>query len=235
MISPKYKLDIDYEALLGKAWVRALNPLLISEYMTNLMYFINESYKVQRISPNKIRVFDSFFYCPITDLQVVILGKEPYFTSHATGLAFGNDDKVGQNFSPELVKILETIEEQINNGLRINMEPTLEFWEYAGVLLLNSALTVQDGKPGSHLEYWRNFTREVIKTISKNKTNIIFCLWGEEAQYFKQYINEDKHFIFECESPTKAVEEDRKWNCNHFVEINKLIAKINGPDCCIPW
>lgn len=232
---PKVDVDVNYNQLLGRSWAGVLEPLLKSSYMKDLMSFLHESYKIQNVRPNKKEVFNAFKYTPFTDVRIVIIGKEPYQNFNSTGLAFGNPDKFGQLFEPELLKILNNIEIEIYNGLRMYSDPTLIPWAYQDILLLNSALTVEVGEDGSHLKYWRNFIREVIKTTNEWKTGIIFCLWGEEAQYFKQYINTDKNYVLECEHPSTAVAENRDWFCNHFTEINKIINKVNGKECIIDW
>lgn len=231
----KVNIDINYNQLLGKSWAGVLEPLLKSSYMENLMSFLHEAYKVQNVRPNKRDIFDAFTHTTFTDLRVVIIGKEPYQNFKSTGLAFANVDKYGELFSPELVKIFSTVERTLYSGFKMYTDPTLVQWAYQDVLLLNSALTVEVGNDGSHLKYWRNFIREFIKITNEWKTGIVFCLWGEEAQYFKQYINTDKNYVLECEHPTKAVVENRQWECNHFEEINKIINKINGKECEIDW
>ena len=235
MTSPKVNINVDYNQLLGKSWAGVLEPLLTSPYMSDLMSFLHESYKIQNVRPNKREVFDAFKFTPFTDVRVVIIGKEPYQNFKSMGLAFGNLDKIGKEFSPELLKIFDVIEKTIYNGLRIYSDPSLSYWAYQDVMMLNSALTVEVGEDGSHLKYWRNFIREFVKITNEWKTGLIYCLWGEEAQYFKQYINTDKNYVLECEHPSTAVAENRDWDCNHFVEINEILNKLNGDSEEIDW
>ena len=52
-----------------------------------------------------------------------------------------------------------------------------------GVLLLNTVLTVESGKAGSHQKKgWELFTDAVIKEISLRKTGVVFMLWGRFAK-----------------------------------------------------
>ena len=74
---------------------------------------------------------------------------------------------------------------EINNDLKTNIRTNgdLTDWARQGVLLLNSILSVESGKPGSHSKIgWEIFTDQVIKVISKQKRNIVFMLWGGYAK-----------------------------------------------------
>ena len=104
-------------------------------------------YKTKLVCPHYIDVFKAFKLCDYNNLSVVMLGMDPYPQKDvATGLAFANKDKVE---SPSLKVIQDT--------LGYNINPTLESWARQGVLLLNSALTVEMNKVGSHIMMWRPF------------------------------------------------------------------------------
>jgi len=229
------KLVLDHDAIVGKDWAKVLKPLLDSTYMKNLLYFLNESYQIKSIQPKQKHIFKPFIDCTVDETKVVIIGKEPYNNDENTGLAFGNHDKYGKLFTAELLKIMNTIIKTVYDGCKIPIDCTLEYWSYQGVLLLNSALTVEEGSEESHLNYWKDFIRQTVKIISKEKPGTIFCLWGEEAQYFKKYIDTKTCFILECEHPSTAIAEKREWRCDHFNEINDLISKHMGENKCIEW
>ena len=229
------ELVLDHDNIVGKDWAKVLKPLLDSTYMKNLLYFLNESYQVKTIRPKQSKIFSPFINCPVELTKVVIIGKEPYNNDENTGVPFANHDKYGKLFTLELLKIMNTIIKTVYDNCKIHIDSTLEYWSYQGVLLLNSALTIEEGIEESHLEYWRDFTRQTVKLISKNKPGTIFCLWGEEAQYFKQYIDTKTCFVLECEHPSTAVAEKREWRCDHFNEINELISKHLGENECIEW
>ncbi len=228
-------IKINYKALVGNSWEGILRPLLQSNYMSSLIEFLNESYKLNTIRPSKANIFKPFKETPFTDLRVVIIGKEPYDDNSNTGIPFANDNNFGKLFNPQLLKVLRCVENDIYDGIRLNLDYTLEDWTIQDVLLLNTSLTMEAGKTGSHSKYWRNFIRETLKIINEWKTGTIFLLWGEEAQQFKQYINVEKNYVLECEHPEIAVKEKRDWNCNHFSETNKILNILNGPSGEIEW
>ena len=67
---------------------------------------------------------------------------------------------------------------------------------------MNCALTVEKGKPGSHLKIWSSYTDNIIKYISETNENIIFVLWGNFAKKKKLLININKHHILESTHPS---------------------------------
>lgn len=147
--------------------------------------------------PSKENVFRAFTL-PLEEVKVVILGQDPYHDGSATGLAF--DNKIGSKISPSLRNILSEVYDDMGCTVQFNSNSWLEHWHAQGVLLLNTALTVEPGKPGSHVEHWRNFTLDVIEQLS-TKSDLIWILWGTHAQSFKPFINRD-HFVIESGHPS---------------------------------
>lgn len=108
-------------------------------------------------------------------------------------------------------------------------------WAEQGILLLNATLTVISGKPNSHHKTsgWADFTDYVIKTISKEKTGIVFLLWGGPAQQKKKLIDGSKHFILENIHPSPLAakhgnfseKSNKNFKKEHFSECNELLTK----------
>lgn len=215
-----------------KDWSHYLNVLLTSKYIINLISFINHVYKVKHIFPiNKESLFRPFQLLSFYKVRVVIIGKEPYHSKVNTGIPFAQEDCIFE-LEKGLSNIEKCIERTQYDKFNLYMDTKLTEWLEQGVLPLYSSLTVEKDKPGSHLIYWRNFIREVVKAISLNRNGIIFILWGEEGQYFKQFINKDKHYILEYSLPDSV---DKDWNCTNFSECNSIIKDNNGEEFCIKW
>ena len=228
------KININSSKLFN-TWNGPINKLIESNYFNGLLNFLKKNYKYLNICPEQKNVFKAFELTDYNNLKVVILGKDPYSDGKsATGLAFANEDKGGV-ISPSLVKIKECIETTIYNGLNLDFNPNLESWAEQGVLLLNTALTVEKDKIGSHEIYWKEFTKTVIETINDNHSGIIFMLWGKDAQAFDILINKKKHYVLKDRHPAYADYNNIAWNCNHFTEANKLIEENNGKEFCIKW
>lgn len=220
-------------------WAKPLLTLLQSDYFSNLTSYINKSYSTKVIYPReKKNVFKTFSLTPYKDLKVVILGKDPYPNNNmATGLAFGNKEEImgDSKLSPSLQKIKECVEQNVYNGFKLSFDQTLESWAKQGVLLLNTALTVEKGRIGSHHKYWNRFTTETLKTINDNNSGIIFMLWGKDAQSYEEYISLSKHYVLKFNHPSWAARNNIFWDCNHFNKANELIKKNNGSEFCIEW
>ena len=129
---------------------------------------------------------------------------------------------------PSLRMIYSAIKETCYpDDLTFPVDLNIEKWAEQGVLMLNTALTVEKGKAGSHLQQWDFFTKAVIKELS-DVPGQIFILWGAKAQAYKQYINVDAHYVLECSHPASAIYTGTNWECDHFVEVNNILELVNG-------
>lgn len=158
---------------------KGLEPIFETEEMLKLNATLS---KEDSYFPHSSRIF-RVFSVPLPQVRLVILGQDPYPTPNkAIGRAFAIDQ--GCTKIPVSLKI---IEEEVGGPI----DYTLQSWEDQGVLLLNTALTVEKYQPGSHLKYWKNFSIFTIDHISKAKPCIWF-LWGSKAQQFEPYIHNHK-------------------------------------------
>ena len=150
-------------------------------------------------------------------LKVIILGQDPYpEKGRATGRAFEVGDMTLWNASfkqvslKNIVRLLHKtynnienyddiksfnqIKEEIEKG-QFNILPPHELfksWERQGVLLLNSYLTCEVGKPGSHREIWPEFAGRLIEYISGRKPGLKWFLWGKNANSYSEHIIKGK-------------------------------------------
>jgi uracil-DNA glycosylase len=227
---------IPFERVMGQEWANLLAPLSL-EYKERLSKFLINEYSYKAIYPNKEDVFKCFTACPLETTKVIILGQDPYPNTImvqrktypvATGVAFANRkfDPIWTELSPSLKKIEEAVkryEEPINPVFVF--DKSLIRWAEQGVLLLNSALTVQANTPGSHSKPWKAFIGCIIQELSK-KGNYIFCLWGNTAIGFKEIIGKN-NTVLTCTHPAYAVHKNIPWECTHFEEINDILVKTN--------
>ena len=127
-----------------------------------------------RICPEFKDIFKAFNKCPYRDLRLVIVGQDPYPQKGiATGIAFANyNNTLEKDLSPSLQIIKESvINYEVSHNL-ITFASELEEWEEQGVLLLNTALTCEINKPGSHSLLWRPFICKLIKQICSYNSGI---------------------------------------------------------------
>ncbi len=170
-------------------------------------YFIAiEEYLKQELQNGKIiyppinQVFSAFNFIHFDDIKVVILGQDPYHGPHeANGLAFSVNK--GIKIPPSLKNIFKELIVDIKCEMPSHGD--LSEWAMQGVLLLNSVLTVEEHKPGSHANIgWQQFTNRVIQQLSDEKENIVFILWGNYAKSKINLIDATKHYIVSSPHPS---------------------------------
>lgn len=146
----------------------------------------------------------------------------------ATGILFGNKKEVSEeNLSPSLKIVKEAV---INFEIPHNsiiFDQTLESWAKQGILMINSALTVEIGKVGSHTMLWRGFISKLIKKLSEYNTGIIYVLFGEQAKTFKPYIGKN-NIILEEKHPAYYARIEGRMPSTVFKEITKLTKEKYG-------
>lgn len=182
-----------------------------------------------RICPDYKNIFKAFYKCPYRELRLVILAQDPYFQRNkATGLAFANFNNTPENqLSPSLQVIKESIiNYEIPHNL-ITFAPELEEWAEQGVLLLNTALTCEVNKPGSHSLLWRPFICQLIKNICDYNTGIVWLLLGNSAQSFESYINKHQ-YIIKSKHPSFYARTHEKLPYHIWHDINKILVRLNG-------
>jgi uracil-DNA glycosylase len=155
--------------------------------LDDVLSILKKEYATKTIMPAMNKVFEAFKYCSRKDLKIVMLSQDPYPQYNvATGIAFANNSKI---VSPSL-RILE--QAAVNYTMPHNyveFDCSLKPWESQGILLLNSALTVELNKPGSHLNLWRKFISNFLVSLSREEIGIVYVLFGAYAQSFLPYIN----------------------------------------------
>ncbi len=129
---------------------------------------------------------------------MVIVGQDPYHgKSQAHGLCFSV--RPGLPIPPSLRNIRAELQVDQPRA-RIPDHGSLEAWADQGVLLLNTILTVREGKARSHLRMgWERFTNQIIKVLNDKPTRVVFMLWGGYAQRKAALIDEPRHTII-CSS-----------------------------------
>jgi uracil-DNA glycosylase len=220
---------------LGDGWSAILADLLSSEYADKLMNKLNSEYGRTTVYPKKSNVFRAFRETPWEDLRVVILGQDPYHDGRATGIAFANDfDPSRLNLSPSLDKIADLHQKHFGiEHSHFAFDPSLEPWTKQGVLMLNTALTVEKGRAGSHTKYWKKFTEGVLKTIAEWRPDCIFMLWGGHAKAYKPLVKNCN--VLEFVHPAYACYKHIDWKCPNFDEANSLLEASNGKESRILW
>lgn len=134
----------------------------------------------------------------------------------------------GCSIPPSLRNIYKEIICNFNLPKNYYFHGCLSRWAVQGVLLLNSILTVESGKPRSHACFgWQNFTDAVIYYINKYLNKVIFLLWGQDAQEKRDIIDNNRHFILCASHPSPFSAYKSFFGCNHFYQVNNILSKQN--------
>ena len=214
------------------SWKKQLADEFEKAYFVDLVNFIKNEYQNQLCLPKGKDIFNALDQTPFEKVKVVIMGQDPYPTpGHAHGLCFSVQEHV-KPLPPSLINIFKEI--QTDLGLNIPPNGSLIRWAKQGVLLLNAVLTVRAGQPRSHQgKGWEVFTNQIIKTISDNKENVVFMLWGGDAKKKINLIDISKHLILTSGHPSPLSANRGYWFGNkHFSKANnflqsKGLEKIN--------
>jgi len=176
---------------------------------------------------------------PLAGVRVVILGQDPYHgAGQAHGLAFSVPD--GVRLPPSLRNIFLELNRDL--GCPIPGSGNLEPWARQGVLLLNAALTVEDGKPASHAgRGWEEFTDAVIDALAQDARPKVFMLWGAHAQAKRPMIGRvgSDHCVLAANhpSPLSARRGPQPFlGCRHFSQANGFLGAhgVGEIDWCGP-
>ncbi len=208
------------------SWKEILKPEFTKPYFLQVAtYLKTEKITGSTIYPPGQLIFNAFNTTPFDKVKVVILGQDPYHNpKQAMGLSFSVPDGVPP--PPSLVNIYKELNTDI--GMAIPKTGNLTPWALQGVLLLNAVLSVRANEPASHAKIgWMNFTDAVIKTISDEKTNVVFVLWGKFAQDKQVLIDETKHHVLKAAHPSPFSAYNGFFGCKHFSRINDFLVK-NG-------
>lgn len=206
-------------------WKEPLSLLFNDEKYKQLRSFLIDEYRNRVIYPDMHDLYNCFRFTTFHDLQVVLLGQDPYHNvGQAHGLCFSVQD--GIPFPPSLVNIFKELKNDL--GYDVPKSGNLTKWANQGVLLMNTSLTVREHQPNSHAKCgWSWFTDSVIKIISEQKENVVFILWGGNARSKKPLIDTKKHFIIESAHPSPLSAYNGFFGSKPFSRTNNYL-EANG-------
>lgn len=205
----------DWWAFLQKEWQEP--------YFEKLSAFVHTEYETKTIFPPKNKVFSAFEACAYKDIKVVILGQDPYHeVNQAHGMCFSVN--LGVKIPPSLMNIYKELQNDL--GCYIPNNGYLMPWARQGVFLLNTVMTVQEGRANSHAgKGWEIFTDHVIQEINKKDTPVVFLLWGRNARNKAAMIDQTKHLVLECAHPSPLSAYNGFFGCRHFSKANAFLKQ----------
>lgn len=227
----------DYKILSLEEFITHNTPSGWKEFFSlntvkNILHSISnnllESSKKEIIYPSMDNIFRAFYETKEEDVKVVIIGQDPYHNGSAVGLAFSVPS--GVTLNPSVVNIKKEVQ---NCGYETDPKSgNLFSWARQGVLLINTALTVEKGEAESHLKIWSEFTKELIRYITNKKDDLVFILWGDKAKLYKKYFSKD-HLIVETSHPSPLSATRGFLGSECFTEANGHLLSLGKDE--IDW
>jgi len=209
-------------------WAFYLKNEFYKSYFLALEKFLRQEYHNYQCFPPEAEIFNAFNSCLFQDLNVVIIGQDPYHgAQQAHGLCFSVNQ--GISHPPSLINIFKELENDI--GKPYPKSGDLTSWAKQGVLLLNTTLTVRFNEAKSHQKKgWETFTNQVIKCISHNHEKVVFLLWGGLAKKKSRLIDLNKHEVLISGHPSPLSANRGYWFGNkHFSKTNQLLKCWGKP------
>ncbi|BCG26220.1 uracil-DNA glycosylase [Pseudomonas tohonis] len=209
---------------LEAGWKEALRDEFDKPYMKALGEFLRaEKAAGKVIFPPGPLIFNALNSTPLDEVKVVIIGQDPY---HGPGQAHGLCFSVqpGVPIPPSLLNIYKELKRDLNIDMPDHGH--LQSWAEQGVLLLNTSLTVEQARAGSHANQgWQPFTDRVIEVVSAHQPNLVFLLWGSHAQSKQRLIDSTKHLVLRSAHPSPLSAYRGFLGNGHFSRCNKFLEQ----------
>lgn len=212
-------------------WDLLLKDEIKKDYFQKLMAYLDDAYLTKTIYPSKDNLFTAFNLTDYNEVKVVVLGQDPYHNHHqAHGLAFSVFPDAA--LPPSLKNIYKEIESDL--GIKMSKCGNLVKWAKQGIFLLNTILTVEENKPGSHKGIgWEKFTDKVIEILNTREKPIIFIFWGNEAKAKAKLITSKNHIVLSSCHPSPLSVYHGFFGCKHFSQVNSYLKAIGEKE--IDW
>lgn len=203
-------------------WRKAIESEFHKPYMEKLNAFLKEQQSKNKvIYPEPSLYFEAFNQTPFDKVKVVIVGQDPYHgPQQAHGLCFSVSP--GIKPPPSLVNIFKELKSDL--GIETPSTGHLLPWAKQGVFLINSTLTVESAKAGSHQKKgWEEFTDQVLLKLNERDQSLAFVLWGSFAQKKGSFINTKKHLVIKSPHPSPLSSYRGFFGSKPFSKINEFL------------
>lgn len=219
----------------GEEWYNLLEDFLLSDEMFKIAYNIRLQRKKANIIPEEGSelFFKIFRDLKPKDIKVVILGQDPYPQKDIyDGYAFSNSNSLDGQISPSLKNIIKEIKSNYPDNFVLDRMD----WSYLarqGVFPINTALSLRQGIPESHVSLWRPFTVQWINQLAENHKNIVWVLWGKKAHNYEYLLKNKDQKIIKTSHPSplgctkKGVTYPAFNDSKCFVDVNNFLEAIN--------
>lgn len=204
-----------------ESWHKALAEQWEMPYFKTLTDFVRAQYATTTVYPPASKIFAAFDACPFDKVKVVILGQDPYHgPGQANGLCFSVNP--GVPYPPSLLNIFKEVSS--DTGAAAPSDGDLSRWARQGVFMLNSVLTVEQGRAASHASRgWETLTDAAIAALSANREHLVFLLWGSYAINKGKLIDRSKHLVLTSVHPSPLSAHRGFFGNRHFSRANEYL------------
>lgn len=201
------------------SWINKI-PFIRTNEFRQIIIDVNKERNKFNVYPSKLEMFKAF-EMDAHKVKVVILGKDPYPSNHANGLAFATKQ---ENKPYALNQIQISLQKDFDTNNYLSND--LNGWVKQGVLLLNTAFTVRENDIGSHISHWKLFLKDILQGLINSENRIIWILLGGDAQKMKNKImKSQRHIVLEAEHPSSSYYNGGSWdNNNVFKQCNEFLS-----------
>jgi len=210
-----------------ESWRGALEPVLATREARRLGGLLRKEENAgTTVLPPAGQRLAALEMTPLDEVRVVILGQDPYHgPGQAHGLAFSVPD--GVKPPPSLANIFKELTEDC--GVPLPTSGNLTRWARQGVLLLNTALTVEAGQAGSHAgRGWEAITDAAVKAVAMREVPSVFILWGSHARKKAERIpklrSTGAHLILAAPHPSPLSAYRGFFGSRPFSQTNAFLA-----------
>jgi len=216
---------------MAESWLPILDDEFSKPYVAELEAFLGDELQSEQVFPSIENVFTAFHATAYQDVNVVLLGQDPY---HDDGQAHGLSFSVlpGVKTPPSLRNMYKELETDL--GCSIPNNGNLTSWAEQGLLLLNAVLTVRAHKAGSHKSKgWEKFTDSVIRKLNDRDDPMIFLLLGGFAKKKSALVTNPKHIVIEGTHPSPLSAYGGFFGSKIFSQVNQALKDLGKPE--IDW
>lgn len=201
-------------------WFEALSSFWESDTFSDLQSHLSQC--TAPVYPPESQILRAFSLTPFEQVKVVLLGQDPYHgAGQAHGLAFSVEK--GVKLPPSLRNIFKEL--QSDCGISPPNHGDLSHWAEQGVLLLNTCLTVEEGKAGSHHNLgWETLTHLALSKLNEKTEPVVFLLWGNPAKTKLPLLTAPHHLVLTASHPSPLSARHSFFGCGHFSKANQFLA-----------
>lgn len=226
------------------SWVSLFEPFITTPEFDKIFSFLQQQKSIRRvIVPTSDDVFKSFELCDKDKVKAVVVLMDPYPSITKENVVVANGVPMSCANTGALQPTLEIFYQGIEDSF-FGFSPDFDkradnsyLLTEEGVLLLNSSLTCEKDKPGSHAEAWHPFMKFFIEGIlNEYYRGLPIVLCGAQAHKLEKYVSPLLHYVKKVEHPVAASYQNRPWKYDDcFKWCNSIISGNNGPEHVITW